>query len=271
MHNSLIKEQIKEIKLFLLDMDGTVYLGEKLIPGALDFLEKVRARGKEYIFLTNNSSKDTAAYLKKLEMFGISADEKSVITSTDLLVYHLNRIKTGAKLFPVGTTLFEETLTAAGFNLIKTFERHNNPDYVVVAFDTSLYYEKLFFACSYIRKGVPYIATHPDYNCPLEDGVYMPDCGAIIEFIKASTGVLPLEIVGKPNTTVVKMIMERGFKKKELAMVGDRLYTDIRLGRDSGIKSILVLSGESDMEDVNQGDIKPDFIFESIRELGACL
>ena len=260
-------ELIKEVKLFLLDMDGTIYLGNELLPGALDFLQNVKDRGKEYIFLTNNSSKNAPAYLEKLKDLGIEATAENLIISTDLLVYYLNRHKPGATVFPVGTAQFEEALIKAGFKLIKEYYKDYKPDYVVVAFDTSLYYDKLFYACNYIREGVPYVATHPDFNCPLEDGIYMPDCGAIIEFIKASTGIIPVEIVGKPNTTIVEMITERGYGKNELAMVGDRLYTDIRLGADSGINSILVLSGESDMDDVKNSEVKPDFIFKGVRDI----
>lgn len=261
------KQRLDSINCFLLDMDGTIYLGNSLIEGALDFLNYIRKQGKDYIFLTNNSSKNAEAYLRKLTKLGIEAKRENLITSTDILIYYLNSIKPGALIFPVGTKQFEQQLIKAGFNLIYEYEENMPVDYLVVGFDTSLNYEKLFAACRYIRNGVSYIATHPDFNCPLEGGVYMPDCGAIIEFIRASTGILPEKVVGKPNTMVIDMLVNKGFKKQELAIAGDRLYTDITLGLNSGITSILVLSGESTYEDVTGGEIKPDFIFNSVRDI----
>jgi HAD superfamily hydrolase (TIGR01450 family) len=139
---------------------------------------------------------------------------------------------------------------------------------VVVAFDQTLTYEKLASACRYISGGVPYIATHPDFTCPIEGGQFIPDCGAIIELIKAATGISPLQVMGKPNPLMVEMLVrDSGLDKKEVAVIGDRLYTDIAAGANSGLISILVLSGETRKEDVHACKIKPDYIFPSVKEL----
>jgi len=260
--------KLEKIQCFLLDMDGTVYLGNQLIDGAAEFLQFLKNQGKEFCFLTNNSSKSAAAYMRKLANLGLPVERKNLITSTDVLIHYLNKIKPGACLFPVGTRYFEQELIKSGFDLIYEFDASVDLDYVVVGFDTSLNYEKLFAACRYVRDGVPYLASHPDFNCPLENGIYMPDCGAIIEFIKASTGVAPQEVVGKPNPLVVELLMHRNkVEKNNLAMVGDRLYTDIALGLESSITSILVLTGESTRKDAVEGDVQPDFIYGSIKDL----
>lgn len=263
----MTKCELKNINYFLLDMDGTVYLGNKLIVGATDFLELIKKQGKDFCFLTNNSSRSAEAYMEKLKKLGIQAERNNLITSTDILIHYLNGIKPGAVIYPVGTEQFECELADAGFELIKRYDVNTNIDYVVIGFDTSLTYKKLFESSRYIRNGTPYIATHPDLNCPLEDGVYMPDCGAIIEFIKASTGISPSEIAGKPNTMVIDMLSSRGLKKNEIAIIGDRLYTDIALGYKGNITSVLVLSGETASEDVSLSPLKPDYIFNSIRDI----
>ena len=159
----------------------------------------------------------------------------------------------------------EDEFEKAGFELVK--ERNKNIDFVVLGFDTTLTYEKLWIACEYIANGVEYIATHPDFNCPLENGKFMPDAGAMIAFIKASTGKEPT-VIGKPNSHIIDAIIEKyNLKKSELAIVGDRLYTDIRTGIDNGLTSILVMSGETDKEMLEETIYKPDYIFDSVKEL----
>ncbi len=259
---------LADINFFLLDLDGTIYLGKRLIDGAREFLDLLEQQGKSYCFLTNNSSKNTGAYLEKLKGFGINVGRESVVTSTDVLIYYLNKIRPGASLYPVGTREFEAGLAEAGFSLVHEYNNHPPVDFVVIGFDTTLDYQKLFDATRYIREGSPYIATHPDLNCPLEDGLYMPDCGAIIAFVKASTGISPLVIMGKPNPLVIEYLAAtRGLQRDKTAIVGDRLYTDILLGKKGGITSILVLTGESTRGDVSTGSIKPDYIFGSIKDI----
>ena len=255
-------------QLFLFDLDGTIYLGNELIDGARELLSLLKKQGKSYCFLTNNSSKSPGAYLDKLSGFGITVNPENLVTSTDVLIYYLNRAMPRASLYPVGTKALEEELRKAGFNLVHEYRDDPLVDSVVVGFDTTLHYQKLFEATRYIRKGVPYIATHPDLNCPLEEGVQMPDCGAIIAFIEASTGIAPAEIAGKPNPLVIDYLVEtRGLKRNRAAIVGDRLYTDIQLGKNGKIRSILVLSGETTKEDLHGAAIKPDYIFAGVKEL----
>lgn len=260
---------IKKIKCFLLDMDGTFYLGNELIDGALDFLEILKEQGKDYMFLTNNSSKNSMAYVEKLGRLGCKVTEDKVFTSGEATTIYLKGLKPGAKIFLLGTPYLEEEFEKAGFTLIR--DRSERPDYVVLGFDTTLTYDKLWIACDLIREGVTYIATHPDYNCPLEGDNWMPDTGAMIELIAASTGERPY-VVGKPNAMIIDAICDKyGFEKDEIAMVGDRLYTDIKTGINAGITTVVVLSGETSMEDYEASDIRGDYVLPSIKELGEAL
>lgn len=258
-------KNIKDIKCFLLDMDGTIYLGNKLIDGAKDFLNTLKEKKIKYLFLTNNSSKNKDRYVEKLNGLGIEANREDVFTSGEATTIYLNRLKKGAKIFLLGTKDLEEEFEKAGFILVK--ERAKDIDFVVLGFDTTLTYEKLWIACEYIVEGVTYIATHPDFNCPLEGGKFMPDVGSMIELIKASTGKTPT-VIGKPSSHIIEAILNKySLNKEELAMVGDRLYTDIRTGLDNGLTSILVMSGETNEEMLKETIYKPDFIFNSVKEL----
>lgn len=262
-------KNLKKKKCFLLDMDGTIYLGNNLIEGADKFLEILREEGKRYIFLTNNSSKNKEEYVKKLSKMGISAQFNDIFTSGEAAVIYLNKIKKNAKIFLMGTKALEDEFTRAGFILVK--EKGKEIDFVVLGFDTTLTYEKLWTACEYLAEGVPYIATHPDFNCPLADGKFMPDAGAMMAFLKASTGREPL-VIGKPNRYIIDAVLEKySLKKEDLAMVGDRLYTDIRTGIDNGLTSILVMSGETDKKMLENTEFIPDYIFDSVKNIGEIL
>lgn len=254
---------IKDIKCFLLDMDGTIYLGNKLIDGAQEFLDKL---GRDrYVFLTNNSSRSKKKYLEKLAKLNIIADEDDVFSSADATIMYLKEKKEGASIFLIGTPDLEKDFLANGFDLVR--ERNQDIDFVVLGFDTSLTYEKMWIACEYLASGIPYIATHPDFNCPLEGGKFMPDIGAMIEFFKASTGREPI-IIGKPYKYMVEAIEKKyNLKRDDLAIVGDRLYTDIRTGIDNGLTSVLVLSGETDLEMSKASEYKADYIFESVKDI----
>ncbi|SHF85958.1 4-nitrophenyl phosphatase [Caldanaerobius fijiensis DSM 17918] len=255
-------KSLKDIKCFLLDMDGTFYLGDKLIPGALDFLHYLKITGRTYLFLTNNSSKDRAFYTAKLKKMGVSdITEENVFTSGEATGIYLNKLNRGKRVYLVGTPYLESELKRFGIDIVE-----DEPDHVVVGFDTTLTYDKLWKACDYIRQGVNYIATHPDLNCPIEGG-YMPDCGAIIAFIKASTGQEPF-IVGKPYPEIINSVFEKtGLGPDRLAIVGDRLYTDIKTGINAGITSILVLTGETKEEDLEKSDVRPDYVLHSIGDI----
>lgn len=258
-------KSLKDINVFLLDMDGTIYLGDELIQGAKEFLVRIKERGKRYIFLTNNSSKNKKTYVEKLNRLGIDAVEDEVFTSGEATTMYINKEKPGAKIYLLGTEALEEEFVKSGFVLEK--ERNKDIDYVVLGFDTTLTYEKLWGACEYISEGVEYIATHPDFNCPLANDKFMPDAGAMAAFIEASTGRTP-RVIGKPNKEVVDSIsLKYGLSKDDMAMVGDRLYTDIKTGQNAGITSILVYSGETKEEDYKSSEIKGDYVFDSVKDM----
>jgi len=255
---------LDKVNCYLLDMDGTIYLGDELIPGAKEFLKEIREKGKSYIFLTNNSSKNKEAYIEKLTKLGIDAELEDIFTSGDATIYYLKKHTTYKNIFLLGTPSLEKAFTDAGFNVFT--KRSESVECVVLGFDTTLTYEKLWAACDYVRE-LPYVATHPDFNCPLEGGKFMPDIGAMIAFIKAATDKEPT-VIGKPKDHMLNAILDTyGLAKEDVAMVGDRLYTDIKMGYDLGVKSVLVLSGETTMEDYDKSEIKADFIFDSVKEL----
>jgi NagD protein len=257
---------LRDIKCFLLDMDGTIYLGNKLIPGADMFLDTLRSMNLDYFFLTNNSSKDNFAYVDKLRSMGITLCPSQVITSGEATAIYLKARMPGAKLFLLGTEILGREFIQHGFELVG---KNDKPDFVVLGFDTTLTYQKLWDACDLIRDGVEYIATHPDLNCPLEGGKYMPDTGAMMAFIEASTGRTP-KIIGKPNREIVDAVLTMtNHSKEQIAIVGDRLYTDIAMGQNSGLTSILVLSGETRREDLAESEFRPDYVFDSVVQLAA--
>lgn len=256
---------LKDKNIFLLDMDGTIYLGDELIDGSKDFLETIKKQGKRYIFLTNNSSKSKEIYVEKLNNLGIHALEEEVFTSGEATTMYLKKQKEGAKVYLLGTKALEEEFIREGFILEK--ERHKNIDYVVLGFDTTLTYEKLWGACEYISEGVEYIATHPDFNCPLANDKFMPDAGAMAAFIEASTGKTP-KVIGKPNKEIVESIVSKyGLNKEDMAIVGDRLYTDIKTGENAGIVSVLVYSGETKDEDYRKSETRASFVFNSVKDM----
>ncbi|MFZ7131082.1 MAG: HAD-IIA family hydrolase [Eubacteriales bacterium] len=257
-------KKIQDIKYFLLDMDGTIYLGNKLIHGVMEFLKKLKDRDIRYIFLTNNSSKDKEEYLDKLNGFGIHAIEDDVFSSGDATIHYLKKYTMYKKIFLLGTPALKRSFEKSGFEVV--LKKNSEIDCVVLGFDTTLTYEKLWAACDYVRE-FPYIATHPDFNCPIEYNKVMPDIGAIIAFIKAATGKEPL-IIGKPYPQMLDSIIDHyHMKKEELCIVGDRLYTDIKMGKDLGIQSILVLSGETTMGEYAISPIQADHVFASVKDI----
>lgn len=257
---------LSEIKCFALDMDGTIYLGEQWIDGALDFLHKIEETGREYVFLTNNSSRNASVYVEKLHRIGLDVGEEKIVTSGQATIHYLKQNFAGKKVFLLGNEMLREEFDRAGIIL-----EESHPDVVVTAFDTSMDYRKMCLVCDHVRAGLPYLATHPDYNCPTESG-FVPDAGAIHAFIHASAFRYPDRIIGKPNADIIDYLCTRVSAKREnIAMVGDRLYTDIAAGRNNGLKSILVLSGEAAMEDVRGSDLRPHLIFDSVKEIAEVL
>lgn len=253
---------LAQVKCFALDMDGTIYLGERWIDGAKAFLERIEASGRSYVFVTNNSSKNAAVYVEKLARMGLAVEEDKIVTSGQATIWYLQRHFPDKKVFLLGNPLLREEFLQAGICL-----EEKEPEVVVTAFDTSLDYRKMCRVCDFVRAGLPYLATHPDYNCPTEDG-FIPDAGAIHAFIHASAFRYPDRVIGKPNEDIIEYLTTRvKTERKQIAMVGDRLYTDIAAGRNHGLTSVLVLSGEATMEDAQDSEVSPHLIFSSVREM----
>lgn len=262
MTDEAIRDRLKPVRCFLLDMDGTFYLGDRLIDGSLDFLSALEKTGRTARFLTNNSSKSASVYAEKLRRMGVPEQYRDVISSGHAAAHYcLDRFPKG-KGYLLGNPMLTAELTAMGLELTES-----DPDYVLVAFDTTLDYAKMCKVCDFIRAGLPYIATHPDYNCPTETG-FIPDMGAIMAFIEASTGRKADVILGKPYRGIVDEALRRtGFTLPQMAMVGDRLYTDVATGVRHGMTGVLVLSGEATMADVEASDVKPDLIFGRLSDM----
>lgn len=253
---------LARVRCFLFDMDGTFYLGDQLLDGAQRLLDAVRARGQDFIYLTNNSSKNARLYSEKLTRLGLPTDASRVITSGAATAAHLQSERPGARVFVVGTPAFEEEFTSRGFVL-----DDQSPELVALGFDTGFTYAKLWRLCDLVRAGLPYFATHPDFTCVTDTG-YMPDIGATIAFVRASTGRDPDLIAGKPNRIIAEQAARRvGVAVSELCMIGDQLDTDIALGAAAGIPAILVLSGETSAERVASAPHPPDLVFHNISAL----
>lgn len=236
------RRSLEQVRCFLLDLDGTFYVGGRLLPGSRPFMAALARTGRDYLFVTNNSSQHAGHYADKLARMGFPVPQVKVFTSGEATALYLQRRYPGARLYVVGTPALEEEMRRHGFELSQ--EIPDAADVAVLGFDTTLTYQKMRRLCDLARQGLPYVATHPDFNCPVEGG-YIPDIGAMIAFVRASTGRDP-EVIGKPQAEMARAAMARtGLEPHQLAMVGDRLYTDIAMGKGAGILSILVLSGET--------------------------
>ena len=250
-------------KLFLLDMDGTIYLDNDLFDGTLEFLEYVRNIGGRYIFLTNNSSKCADKYIEKLKKMGIVATEDDFLTSTDATILYLKE-REFKKIYVMGTESFVKQLRDSGLNI--TTERENEIDCLCISNDTELTFKKLEDACILLGGDINYVATNPDWVCPTWYG-FVPDCGSFADIIYNATKKRP-KFIGKPEPEMAYLAMQKtGFSKEETVLFGDRLYTDIACGVNAGISTAFVLSGEGTLEDVKKSDIKPEFVYKDIKEI----
>lgn len=254
---------LKDKKLFLLDMDGTIYLDNDLFDGTMDFLEYVKSIGGRYMFLTNNSSKSVDKYIEKLAGLGIESTAEDFLTSVNATVLYLKK-KSYKKIYAFGTKSFVEQLQEAGFNITTKLE--DDIDCLCMGFDTELAFQKLEDACILLGRGVDYIAANPDWVCPTWYG-YVPDCGSVAEMLYNATKRRPV-FIGKPQPEMALLAVEKsGFTADQAVLMGDRLYTDIACGVNAGISTIFVLSGEGTLEDVKTSDAKPEYIYQNIREL----
>ncbi len=260
---------IKDKKLFIFDMDGTIYLGGIPFGFAIEFIKNLRKSGKKVLFFTNNASHTSPFYLEKLTRMGYEPTADEIMTSGDVTFEFLNRYRATKSVYMVATDELIEEYRAKGIKVLNgVAENPTGADIVITGFDTTLTYEKLNIACRLIRNGAEYLSTHPDLNCPTEDG-FIPDSGAIAALVTASTGKTPTYF-GKPYKETVEMIGEAtGFDNSEMCIFGDRLYTDIALGKSFGVCSVLVLSGETQLADVDAAceEDRPDFIFDSLAEV----
>ena len=257
-------EDISKINLFLFDMDGTLYLGERLYDFTKELLQKIRNKGKRYLFMTNNSSKSVADYVKKLEKLGIAATKEDFITSSQATAYYLKLHHPGARLYVCGTRSLKEELGSQGFTVTEKLEE---VDCIVMGFDTELTFQKLEDVSRLLLTGeYPYIATNPDYVCPTEFGS-VPDCGSVCDMIYNATGKRPV-VIGKPTALMPQLAMQRlGYSKEETAVIGDRIYTDIKSGLNAGIAGILVMSGETTREILEASQDKPHLVLQDAGEM----
>ena len=259
-----MNEILKNKKLYIFDMDGTVYLEDTVFPFAVDFINKLRNSGRRILFFTNNASKNISVYFDKLNKMGFGVSKEEIMSSADVCTEFLNKYRKDKTVYLLGTPALEEHFISHKIPLVTD----KQPDITVVSFDTTLTYEKLKNACTYIRNGAEFLSTHPDFNCPVKDG-YIPDSGAICAAVTASTGVSP-RYFGKPYPETADMICEiTGVERDDMCIFGDRLYTDIALGKANGITATLVLTGEATLEDVENApeESKPDFIYPSLAEV----
>ena len=261
-----IKERMKTIRAFILDMDGTIYLGNDLFPYTHKFLNTIQETGRRYYFFTNNSSRDLEAYITKLDKMGISITEEQMMVSTDVILQYLDEHHKGQSVYVVGTPALLRAFEKAGWTLDE-----EDPDIVILGFDTTLTYEKLTKACTFVRHGKTYYGINPDLNCPIEGGEFIPDCGSMARLVEASTGRYP-EFFGKPSHRTLDYIVKAtGLNPDQIAIVGDRMYTDIAVADGSDVLSILVLSGETTKEEVPGNEVQPDIMIENIGVLANLL
>jgi len=259
------KTMIERIKLYLFDMDGTLYLGDRLYEFTVELLSEIRRTGGKYLFITNNSSKSVADYVRKLEKMGIAATREDFMTSSQATAYYLKQHHAGQKLYVCGTKSLIAELEGEGFTVTTDLAE---VECVVMGFDTELTFQKLHDVSFLLltRSGLPYIATNPDLVCPTEFGS-VPDCGSVCIGIKNATGREPV-VIGKPSPLMPQLAMQKyGASPAETAVIGDRIYTDVKSGLNAGCKGILVLSGESTLETLARSDVKPDLVLESAAEI----
>lgn len=259
------KTKLQEIGLYLFDMDGTLYLGNRLYDFTKELLQTIRDTGRTYLFVTNNSSKSTADYIEKLAKLGIDAETSDFMTSAQATAWYLKKHHSGKRLYVCGTRSFKRELEENGFTVT---ENLSETECLVMGFDTELTFQKLEDVSRLLlgKPELPYIATNPDLVCPTEFGS-VPDCGSVCQMLYNVSGRYP-QVIGKPSPLMPELAMERlGFTKEHTAMVGDRIYTDVKSGLNAGITGILVMSGETTQEILENATDKPDLVLKDASEI----
>ena len=256
--------RLQDKRLFLLDMDGTIYLDDRLFDGVTAFLSRIREKGGRYLFLTNNSSKGVEGYIEKLNGMGIATGREDYLTSVDAAIDLLRRRYPGRRCYVQGTRSFYDQLAAAGIPV--TCDREDGAEILLSGFDRELTFQKLEDACILLNRGVPFVATNPDWVCPTWYGS-VPDCGSVCRMLTTATGREPT-VIGKPRPQMALLAMERtGFSPEQTVLLGDRLYTDIACGVNAGIDTVFVLSGEGTMADIDTYQIHPTWVYPDIGTL----
>ena len=260
------RERLRRVRHLALDMDGTIYMENNIFPFTIPTLDALKAAGVGHSFLTNNPTKSVGDYVAKLKRMGIDCawEDMYPIATIDYIKKTYPEVK---RLFMLGTPSMREQFVQAGFVSCED-DPADRPDMLVVAFDTTLVYSRLCRAAWWAKQGIPYIATNPDWVCPTDAETVLVDCGSLQKCIEAATGRKPDKVMGKPDPTMLDGIRDRhGLKPEEIAMVGDRIYTDIEMGRRAGAVSVLVLSGETTLETALEAGTA-DFIVRDLEELG---
>jgi NagD protein len=264
--------RLGKIRHVALDMDGTIYTGQRLFKETGPFLELLNRLGIGYTFLTNNPSRSTAEYLSHLTQMGIRAIPEHLYTSTQATIDFLKKSRPEVRrLFVLGTDGLCDELNAAGFLLLPD-DPESVPDAVLVGFDQTLTYSRLCRAAWWIKQGKPYFATNPDRVCPTDQPTVLVDCGSITAALEAATGIAPQKIFGKPDPAMLEGILRRhSITAENLAMVGDRLYTDMEMARRAGAFGVLVLTGETSASQAERHSPNPDLVVPTLEEFGEFL
>lgn len=265
-----VDDRLAKLRHIVFDMDGTIYLGRTLFDTTRPLLALLDEMGIGYSFVTNNSSRSRAGYAAHLSELGIDAAPESIVTSAHATIHHLRQaVPDARRLFVLTTDVALEDWRLGGFEIVE-----DSPDAVVVSFDVNLNYERLCRTAYWISRGLPYVATHPDRVCPTDRPTVLPDCAAICALLETATGRAPDAIPGKPNPTMLREILDRyALSADAVGMVGDRLYTDVRMARDAGVLAVLTLTGEATADDALMCPAaqRPDLIVANLKELGDLL